>query len=363
MRRRIVTVIVLVSVLVSLLLVVNIAQHIYLASDTGVFKKQRNELYRKGKPEELDFFEDIFRNVVEKSTNKEIKEDFEKQKTEKKNIAFIGGINKFKGCDFLRKFIEKAADENYKYNIHLFGTAIEEDLNESNANYTFHGTYERENIIQELEENSIDLILLLNIWPETYSYTLTEAAIANIPVLAIDYGAVSERVQKNKLGYILPKEVSFEDIENRIDEIFSNREAYEEILKNIDKYVQTLKTVKTMARDYEKTYEKFMVENTSYKKLSKEEFENILRYSKILEFKDNRIKNDEVRIKEYHYMVNAYKTEIQRLDGIINDRDATIREQKARIEAYEIMEKKYNHLIESRKLQLLDKIGFIDMEL
>lgn len=313
-----------------------------------------------------EFLGSVKIDVVEHGVDKLryiIPEEVEKTEKDKKNIAFIGGINKFKGCDFLRKFIEKAADEKYKYNVHLFGTAIEEDLNESNANYIFHGTYEREKIVQELKENSIDLVLLLNIWPETYSYTLTEASIANVPVLAIDYGAVSERVQKNKIGYILQKDANFENIENKIDEIFANTEMYAETLKNIDKYVQTLKTVKTMARDYEKTYEKFMVDNTSYTKLSREEFENVLRYSKILEFKDNRIQNDAVRIKEYHYMVNAYKTEIQRLDGIINDRDETIREQKARIEAYEIMEKKYQHLIESRKLQMLDKIGFIDMEL
>lgn len=169
--------------------------------------------------------------------------------------------------------------------------------------------------------------------------------------------------KKISFGYIVPKEASFEDIENKIDEIFADDNSYQETLKNIDKYVQTLKTVKTMAREYERTYEKFMIDNQSYDRLPKDEFEYVLRYSKVLEKKDNRIRDDQKRIKEYHYMVNAYKTEIQRLDGIINERDATIREQKARIEAYEIMEKKYNHLMASRKLQWLDKIGFIQMDI
>lgn len=312
-----------------------------------------------------EFFSSNKFEVVEHGAEKSryIIKDIEKKPHDKKNIAFIGGINKIKGCDFLRKFIEKAEDPEYRYNVHLFGTAIEEDLNEAKGNYFFHGTYERENIINELKENEIDLILLLTIWPESYSYTLTEAAIAGIPVLAIDYGAVSERTGKNKLGYIVPKDASFEDIENKIDEIFANEAGYEEVLKNIDKYVQTLKTVKTMARDYEKTYEKFMMNNQNFNMLPKNEFEEVLRYSKILERKDNRIREDGNRIKEYHYMVNAYKTEIQRLDGIINERDKTVREQKARIEAYEIMEKKYNHLMASRKLQWLDKIGFIEMDI
>ena len=118
-----------------------------------------------------------------------------------------------------------------------------------------------------------------------------------------------------------------------------------------------------MARDYEKTYEKYMISGQEFNMLPKGEFEEVLRYSKVLEGKDNRIREDGNRIKEYHYMVNAYKNEIQRLDGIINERDKTVREQKARIEAYEIMEKKYNHLMASRKLQWLDKIGFIEMDI
>lgn len=304
---------------------------------------------------------DVVEHGIDKS--RYIIKEIEPKKTEKKNIAFVGGINKIKGCDLLRKFIEKASDEEYKYNIHLFGTAIEENLNEEKGNYIFHGTYERENIINELRENNIDLVLLLSIAPESYSYTLTEAALARIPVLGIDIGAIGERIKRDKIGYLVSNDADFETIENKIDEIFTDTSSYEEVLKNIDKYIQTLKTVKTMTREYEKTYEKFMIDNKNAERMSKEEFEQVLRYSKVLEMKDERIRNDQIRVKEYHYMVNAYKTEIQRLDGIINERDATVREQKARIEAYEIMEKKYNHLMASRKLQWLDKIGFIEMDI
>ena len=106
-----------------------------------------------------EFFSSNKFDVVEHGVDKSryLIKEIDKKPQDKKNIAFIGGINKIKGCDFLRKFIDKAEDTQYKYNIHLFGTAIEEDLNEEKGNYIFHGTYERENIINELKENSIDL--------------------------------------------------------------------------------------------------------------------------------------------------------------------------------------------------------------
>lgn len=33
-------------------------------------------------------------------------------------------------------------------------------------------------------------------WPETYSYTLSESLISEIPVISFDLGAIAERVKK-----------------------------------------------------------------------------------------------------------------------------------------------------------------------
>ena len=83
--------------------------------------------------------------------------------------------------------------------------------------------YDRNEIVKLLKENSIDVVLLLAVWAETYSYTLTEAAIAGIPVLALPYGAIEERVNKQKLGWLLSKDATTEDVMAKLNEIFENQ--------------------------------------------------------------------------------------------------------------------------------------------
>ena len=41
-------------------------------------------------------------------------------------------------------------------------------------------------------------------WPETYSYTLSESLISEIPEISFDLGAIAERVKKAEVGWILP---------------------------------------------------------------------------------------------------------------------------------------------------------------
>ena len=47
----------------------------------------------------------------------------------------------------------------------------------------------------------IDVGLQLSTWPETFSYTLSEYAMAGIPVVALPKGAVGERLTRDRLGW------------------------------------------------------------------------------------------------------------------------------------------------------------------
>ena len=51
--------------------------------------------------------------------------------------------------------------ENSKYNIHVFGTALKNGLNESNGNYICHGKYNREETTKLLKEKQISRIATL----------------------------------------------------------------------------------------------------------------------------------------------------------------------------------------------------------
>lgn len=293
------------------------------------------------------YYPDLAIQTIEHGVEKLEYEYEREEKSEKKNIAFIGGINKIKGIDFLKKFITEVNKENSKYNVHLFGSTSEDELNKSNGNYHYHGKYKREDITKLLKENRIDIVVLLAIWPETYSYTLTESLMAKVPVLTLDYGAIAERISKYEYGWILDRNVKFKDILQKLDEIFGNKEDYDKKLDNIEKYLQNLKSVKEMAKEYEEEYSKYLKENKKLEtKINQELFLNMLKNSKDIIKQENELDRCYESMEAYHYTVMEYRKEIDRLNK--------------NIEEYKPIEEQYNHLISSRKLQMLKKIKFIE---
>ena len=195
----------------------------------------------------------------------------------------------------------------------------------------------------------MDLVLLLAIWPETYSYLLTEVAIAGVPVLALDYGALGERIPKDNLGWILDRDSNFEDVLKKIDSIFEDEEDYLNKKESINKYVEKLKSVKEMSEEYEKIYKMFLKKkNEMNEKIDKEYLKSLLKFTPRIVRNEEKIDSSLHEIEEYHKMVMEYRKEIARLGTVIGQLQQT--------------EEKYNHLISSRKLNLLKKIGFIEFE-
>lgn len=306
------------------------------------------------------YYPDLSIQVIEHGEEKLDKVYEAKSYLDKKNIAFIGGINHIKGVGFLKDFIQEVNKENSEFCLHLFGSTSEEDLNQSDGNYIFHGKYNREDIVKLLKENNIHIICLFSIWPETYSYTLTESLMAEIPVMALDYGAVSERIARDDLGWILDKDIDFAGIVQKLEEIFADETEYKKKVENIKKYLSSLKSTKEMAKEYEEIYTANWRQNEKKATpMDKAEKENMLKYSKYffdqeleimqcysIIYNDNkRIEGYDQRIADYHHTVTEYRKEMDRLNQ--------------EIEKYKGIEENYNHLISSKKLNLLKKIKFI----
>lgn len=167
------------------------------------------------------------------------------------NVAFVGVMAKHKGAEVVEKLIEKTSDKNIVY--HLFGKTEYVSLEKNRDNYVNHGQYKREELSYLLKENNIQLICNLSIWPETYSYTLTETIASGVPVLALDYGAVAERIEKYQFGWILDRKASFDDIINQIYRIRNDKKDYQNKINNINQY--HIKTIDEMVVEYDKLYE------------------------------------------------------------------------------------------------------------
>lgn len=198
-----------------------------------------------------EVYKDLKIDVVEHGTNViEIKYE-EKEKKEKFKIAFTGVMAPHKGSKVLKNMIEKNKNNNIE--IHLFGKAYDTYLTKNRNNYFYHGEYRREELPRILTDNEIDLVCILSTVPETYSYTLTEAFLANIPVLSFDIGAVAERIEQGKLGWTINLNTNEEKILSKIEEISKNTNEYNKIKDNFKNY--KFKTVQEMQKEYKDIYD------------------------------------------------------------------------------------------------------------
>lgn len=212
------------------------------------------------------------------------------------NIAFIGVMTIHKGSNVLRKLISANENKGNKINIHLFGNSEDPKLLKDRPGYTYHGRYVREKLPSLLKENNIDLICIFSIWPETFSYTLSEAFIAKVPVITYNIGAVSERVQRDNLGYIVDYNSSAEEILNKINKIADDKEEYEKIISNFDNL--ELKTLEQMLNEYNVLYSKYL-ENSDIK---------VINYMDIVAFKNRNVFNEFVSYRNtYGHLVHRYE--------------------------------------------------------
>lgn len=188
----------------------------------------------------------------------------ETQSREKKSkntfdIAFVGAMAIHKGSNILKELIQK--NHNPNLHIHLFGKSMEKELQKSKANYHNHGSYTRGQLPQLLIDNQIDLVCIFAPWPETYSYTLTESYMAQIPVLTFSIGAVGDRVQQDQLGWVINFGKSTKILE-KIQEISHNKEEYAKIKNNFSMY--KFKSIEEMQQYYEKLYQTIEVKDIPF---------------------------------------------------------------------------------------------------
>lgn len=169
------------------------------------------------------------------------------------NIAFLGAFRKAKGSDVFVELLNYFKDEG-DINFFIYGR-IEDYIQFSHKNLFVIGEYMRDKIPFLLKEREIDLILLLSPWPETYSYTLTEAIVSGIPVIATDLGALRERGSKYFVGWLVPYEDPLKRIIDIINAIKNDRDILYFFKKRLlNESSKKIPTLHDMARRYIELY-------------------------------------------------------------------------------------------------------------
>lgn len=117
---------------------------------------------------------------------------------EKFKVAFIGGINQEKGGQIITDLVKHKGGGIEWY---LFGEIGYPPLAAlSRHNLVKTGYYMQEDIGSLLKHHDIDAVCILSVWPETFSYTLSEAVQQGLPVIVSKLGALGERVEAGGYG-------------------------------------------------------------------------------------------------------------------------------------------------------------------
>jgi GT2 family glycosyltransferase len=230
-------------------------------------KKEISEIYKNLQINIIEHGVDFVNNKKELdiSTDKEF------------HIAFIGIITYIKG----KKIIEELIKYSYQFNdgiyFHLFGY-IDSFICENNySHFIYHGEYNRNELNNLIRINNIKLVCLFSICPETYSYILTESVSMGTPVLAIDLGAIGQRVRENNLGWLIKNGTDISEIYKKIKNIFADKNGYKDVIKSILNY--KIKNLDDMCDEYDKIYSSYKVdknENRHTEKLKEFIKENYL---------------------------------------------------------------------------------------
>ena len=186
-------------------------------------------------------------------------------------IAFIDRIAPYKGSAIIHNLVTCNINDNIEW--HIFGNLGDQRLNLlEKKNFIKHGRYIREDIGNLLKSNKINAIGIFSIWPETYSYTLTEAWQAGVPVIATDVGALGGRIKENNAGWTVPLNSSTKEILIRITDIINNKKEYDEKLNTILnlKFISKKEMAQKYKNDYLKSISKKQRKEISVQSFNKE---------------------------------------------------------------------------------------------
>lgn len=113
-------------------------------------------------------------------------------------VVVIGAISREKGADVLERTAMLASEKSAALEFHLLGYAYR-PLDEA---VVTHGSYHQSELDTKLRDIAPDIIWLPARWPETYSYTLSEALRNGYPVVVPDIGAFPERVKNRPYSWV-----------------------------------------------------------------------------------------------------------------------------------------------------------------
>lgn len=137
-------------------------------------------------------------------------------------VAFVGAYRAHKGALVFEELLRAwdAAKPAVRWSI--LGSGDAERVRAARAlGVRSAGHYRAGSLARRLREEEVDVALLLSVWPETYSLTLSECRAAGVPVVAFDLGALGERIAAEGGGVTVPLANGAEGVATALEEVLA----------------------------------------------------------------------------------------------------------------------------------------------
>lgn len=134
---------------------------------------------------------------------------------ENTRIAFVGTCNTIaKGNEIINKFIKQYD----KKEILILGNTPLSKENRNKKNVIQFGKYNNEELPYILEEYNVNIVIFPSIWPETFSYIISELIKTGVSIISFNIGAQGEKIKKYDKGYLC-EDITTDSIILKLDEV------------------------------------------------------------------------------------------------------------------------------------------------
>ena len=159
-------------------------------------------------------------------------------------ILILGELSTHKGLELLGQICDRlcaVAD------IYLVGCGDDGFVFKRKPHVTIIARYQREDLAAIVDELDIDLGLLLSVWTETFSFTLSELMSMGIPTLATNIGSFADRIEDGVNGFLVPPNP--EAIVLRVNDLIDAPKTIQEIRDRLSSFQH--KSVEQMVIEYQ----------------------------------------------------------------------------------------------------------------
>ena len=261
-------------------------------------------------------------------------------KHQKMRAVVLGQLKPVKGLDLLRNSLPELCE---LIDIYLVGCgdAVSTFLDDDSC-VRIIAEYDYGDLPRILEEISPDFGLLLSVWPETFSYTLSELMVFGIPPVVTSLGSFADRVKNGVNGFLF--EPNREALVESVQALVKKPEKLEAVRKNLSGYSH--RSLREMVDDYRRLLQLGKAEAARYELCIGTDIGLAKPYIRLHKSYNKLIKEYERLHQAYDRVHQAYK---QRTNGYNQLQQAFEQLQKAYTSKESNLEKARGELKKARE--------------